>query len=689
MKKALLVFYFLMSFVAVHAQNCAFTSGTSGGGMYYFVADSTFDPNTTQYYWTISNGVSMTGFMPSAVLTPGAYGICVDYFDSTGVQLCSYCDSIVVAGPSCIFNVYQTPGSLLVDFMTQVPAGQYAAWSYGDGTSGLGSSPYHTYSNGGNYTVCVQHIDSMSQVVVCSSCQTITLQGGTTTCSFTAAPDSMNPMTYSFFANPAAGNSYIGWSFGDSAIASGLSAAHTYTASGVYVACMNEYDANGTLLCSSCQSIYISPGGACGINAVNLQGSTYLFQVAIPQAGAQIDWDFGDGSIGNGSNVYHSFNSAGIFNVCVTQTDANGLVVCTNCTTVVDSFMTSNCNVTFAPLGTNNFQFTVSGNPSASGYNWDFGDGSNGSGMNPQHYFAMAGVYNVCVSVVGGGAVLCTSCVTVVVSNTAPSCAAYYMASVQAMDAYFIDLSNGTSPATTYMWDFGDGSMSSIRFPQHTYTQPGVYTVCLTIADSACSNTYCSMVIADSMVVVPSGCQASFATLQLAPYQLAVINFSSGTNLNFSWDFGDGSTANQPYPSHVYASTGAYYLCLTVSDNNGCSDTFCDTVAVDSSGNIFRSLTGFTISVLSPSMIAGVNDAPENVRFTAYPNPVSDMLSIKRNANGSASYRIINLQGAVVNAGLLQDESTPIDVSTMARGSYLLEVTESTGYRSHRMLIKN
>jgi hypothetical protein len=88
-------------------------------------------------------------------------------------------------------------------------------------------------------------------------------------------------------------------------------------------------------------------------------------------------------------------------------------------------------------------------------------------------------------------------------------------------------------------------------------------------------------------------------------------------------------------------------------------------------------------------MIASVNDAPENVRFTAYPNPVSDMLSIKRNANGSASYRIINLQGAVVNAGLLQDESTPIDVSTMARGSYLLEVTESTGYRSHRMLIKN
>ena len=49
----------------------------------------------------------------------------------------------------------------------------------------------------------------------------------------------------------------------------------------------------------------------------------------------------------------------------------------------------------------------------------------------------------------------------------------------------WLDLSTGINPGTTFSWSFGDGTSSSTRFPQHLYTTPGTYNVCLSIADSS------------------------------------------------------------------------------------------------------------------------------------------------------------------------------------------------------------
>jgi len=87
---------------------------------------------------------------------------------------------------------------------------------------------------------------------------------------------------------------------------------------------------------------------------------------------------------------------------------------------------------------------------------------------------------------------------------------------------------------------------------------------------------------------------------------------------------------------------------------------------------------------------AGINDDIRPLRFTAYPNPVNDLLTLERdvNANGTANYRIINLQGAVVLNGTIDASIATLSLGTLAQGAYLLEVVESNGYRSYRNLIK-
>jgi len=46
-----------------------------------------------------------------------------------------------------------------------------------------------------------------------------------------------------------------------------------------------------------------------------------------------------------------------------------------------------------------------------------------------------------------------------------------------------------------------------------------------------------------------------------------------GSPVSYAWDFGDGDTATQRNPSHVYTDKGVYTVTLTVTDDDGAIDT--------------------------------------------------------------------------------------------------------------------
>jgi len=50
-------------------------------------------------------------------------------------------------------------------------------------------------------------------------------------------------------------------------------------------------------------------------------------------------------------------------------------------------------------------------------------------------------------------------------------------------------LSKVTNPVSSWLWDFGDGSTSSVQNPSYTYTNEGSYTVTLTVSDGGSSKT--------------------------------------------------------------------------------------------------------------------------------------------------------------------------------------------------------
>lgn len=170
------------------------------------------------------------------------------------------------------------------------------------------------------------------------------------------------------------------------------------------------------------------------------------------------------------------------------------------------------------------------------------------------------------------------------------------------------------------------------------------------------------------------------------PNEVWVWNLSSGGTgiYQFLWNFGDGSTSTEAFPSHTYASSGTYLLCLTLTDNGGCTSTFCDSITMDNDGNL-DGLMGegnrntWTIRVMNP-LNTSVDEVAELSGLHTWPNPANEQLNLRLESEwaGSVAIAIIDLSGRVmltetrqVNGGR---NNLTLAVDHLQAGAYLLLV---------------
>lgn len=129
-------------------------------------------------------------------------------------------------------------------------------------------------------------------------------------------------------------------------------------------------------------------------------------------------------------------------------------------------------------------------------------------------------------------------------------------------------------------WDFGNGQNSSIENPgQITYPDPGDYYVVQTIVDAA----GCGATDSLEIQVNPNPVADFTGTDVCEGDETSFINQStvtSGSISEWSWDLGDGNTANTTNTQNVYATSGDYDIALLVETGFGCVDSTIGTVSV-------------------------------------------------------------------------------------------------------------
>jgi PKD repeat protein len=119
----------------------------------------------------------------------------------------------------------------------------------------------------------------------------------------------------------------------------------------------------------------------------------------------------------------------------------------------------------------------------------------------------------------------------------------------------------------TYEWDFGDGGSNTGAVVSHQYASPGIYTAEVTASNSVNSDTATTMVYVDQAI---GGLAASNdgPTVLGDPTQLTA-SISTGSNVTYEWDFGDGTDGNGVVISHQYASPGTYTAEVTATNSLG------------------------------------------------------------------------------------------------------------------------
>jgi PKD repeat protein len=146
--------------------------------------------------------------------------------------------------------------------------------------------------------------------------------------------------------------------------------------------------------------------------------------------------------------------------------------------------------------------------------------------------------------------------------------------------------------AVTYSWDFGDGGTSTQKNPTHTYGSGGDYTVTETVTDAWGQKNTTSQVVTVAPWPAPTadfydGCGGDGQCFMSSGGNTVQFNDNSYSNSagnieSWSWNFGDGTTSNQPNPVHTYATAGTYTVTLTVIDDHGQSNTTQQQVYIDS-----------------------------------------------------------------------------------------------------------
>ncbi len=230
-----------------------------------------------------------------------------------------------------------------------------------------------------------------------------------------------------------------------------------------------------------------------------------VFKNAPGSGAATFAWDFGDGSTSTSANPAHAYAAAGTYYVCLTVTDTvGGGCSNTSCDSVRVFTPAPHCKAKFNHwLDTvpNGVRFRSHGNSFGATYAWDFGDGSTSSAANPNHAYATAGTYYVCLTVSNtnaGGTCSDTRCDSVRAFTPAPRCNAHFNAKKDSIANGLRFSTKKNSWGATYAWDFGDGSTSSDPRPSHTYAAAGTYYVCLIVSNSnaggSCADTVCDSV---------------------------------------------------------------------------------------------------------------------------------------------------------------------------------------------------
>ncbi|MFM7063770.1 MAG: PKD domain-containing protein, partial [Actinomycetes bacterium] len=589
---------------------------------------SDFGGSVAAWSWNFGDGSpAETGATVShTFVTQGTYNVTLTVTDNQGAT--GIAQRQIVVGPG--FNASPTARIVALPVSGKVPltvsfdgttssdpdgAIDTYLWDFGDGATSTDPSPTHTFTAAASRIVTLTVVDDGGATATATeSIEVVPNQPPAAVAGVASSVVKVNrAASFTSAGSTDADGTVVAydWDFGDGASSSSASPTHVYTATGDYTATLVVTDNDGDTATSTVAvTVFANPTPTAVIASdvtagqtpltVNFDGTDSVDDDPI----AGYLWNFGGGTFSTAASPTFTFSGSGVRTVTLTVTDADGATS----TTSVDIDVTPIPNVppTAAAAGSPTsgkeplvVLFSSAGSGDTDGaiqsYRWDFGDGTSSTQANPSHTYSAAGVYTAVLKVTddAGGTATATVGVTVTPNQPPTAVAAASPTSLRVgLPVSFSSAGSADADGTfTTSWDFGDGTTSSLANPSHAYDTAGTFTATLTVTDdngATATATRTITVVANQRPTAAVNATPVFGARPL------VVNFSSsasadadGSIVSRSWSFGDGGTSGSANPTHTYNTAGTYTATLTVTDDNGATDsaTVAISVILDDDGD--------------------------------------------------------------------------------------------------------
>ncbi|HEY8402028.1 MAG TPA: PKD domain-containing protein [Cytophagaceae bacterium] len=477
---------------------------------------------------------------------------------------------------------------LRVSFTRLSNSGNKISWDFGDGNISMVANPTHTFTNTtGKDTVFTVRLIVESPTCVDTAYQEITVYG-VPQVSYTSVTAGCSPLEVDF-TNTSSGAVKYTWNFGDGIIidTNQNNIKHSFfnfgSSNKPYTVTLTGENAGG------CRSVYSSeitvyPMVSAEITASDTAGCTpyqvRFYNSSVP--GVTYNYDFGDGTSYTGSNPTHTF-----VNTLLKDTLYQVRMIAQSATCADTSYQIIRvygkpvADFTLTDKGCSPVVATFTNlSQGATAYYWNFGDGSSSdtTAMTFTRIMNNPGLSNrtYSVTLIAENDHGCSAVVSKDILVYPKVTADYVLSDTAGCNPLKVTIQNYSFAATTYSWDFGNGTISDLANPVITFTNSSlvdsVYTIRLIASSEHCRDTL------EKKVTVHPSPKVNIApdvNEGCSPLSVTVVNATQGATA-YSWDFGDGTLIDTIHADlqHVYINTGfssrTFRINLLAENDFGC-----------------------------------------------------------------------------------------------------------------------
>lgn len=284
--------------------------------------------------------------------------------------------------------------------------------------------------------------------------------------------------------------------------------------------------------------------------------------------------------------------------------------------------------------------------------------------------------------------------------------------------------------AESDVWDMGDGSdliyYGGEMAIYHEYAANGEYEVCGTFYYDNCVTQTCHTVIIENCSNEPvpgctdpeainynpaatqddGSCEYDFEcsiSFTVSPDTTGAQTIWITPSINIieaaeiEWDFDDGTTSSDLYPSHTYEGDGPYTLCLTAyfenPDGGYCEITHCAELSDEMINPPGMQQSGFSINVIDPFGTTGIDDNHSAFGYwTVAPNPGHSISQLEFNLSEQkeVTIELFSATGKVVKQKTINGKAGTniytLDISNLSRGVYLIRLSADDHQVTTRLL---